>query len=183
MLLAARSQLELLSVTADTTRIIKENSGEHTANFVARVRTVDEALIKATFGTKSSLVKELMSKTVVSRARSVTSSDHDVLTAKNVLTRLERLSKDGAYPECKKDYERLSEYVHPNIGMNMLRLVASPINNKLLRFSLNSQEPFERALCASANAMVRAARGTVAAMDEILPPFGEGGLSSFPTNK
>ena len=54
MLLAARSQLELLSVVADTTRIIKENSGQHTDNFAARVRAVDEALIAATFGTRNS---------------------------------------------------------------------------------------------------------------------------------
>jgi hypothetical protein len=58
MLLAARSQLELLSLVADTTRIIKDNSGEHADNFAARVRTVDEALM-ATFGTRSARVRAL----------------------------------------------------------------------------------------------------------------------------
>ena len=172
MLFAARSQLELLALVADTTRIIKENSGEHAENFAARVRT--------TFGTRSSLVKDhLMSNTVVSRLRSVTPADHEVLTSKNILTRLEKLSKAGTYSECKKDYERLCEYAHPNLGMNMLHVVASPKSNKLLRFSLKSQEPFERALSASAGVMAYASRGTVAVMDEIQPPFGMGKVLYF----
>ncbi len=179
MLLAARSQLEVLSIVADTTRTIRENSGEQPENFVSRVRVVDEALINATFGTRSSLVKELMSKIKLSRLRSVTPHDYDVLKSKNVLTRLERLSKSGVYPECSKDYERLCDYVHPNYGMNMLHVVASPIDAKLLRLSLKSQEPFERALSASANVMARAARGMIAAIDEIQPPFGMGTASKL----
>jgi hypothetical protein len=177
LLLAARSQLELFSVVADTTRMIKENSGEHQEDFSLRVRTVDEALINATFGTRSSVLKELLPKIELSRLRPVTQKDYDVVTSKNVLTRLEKLSKSGVYPECKNDYERLCEYVHPNYGMNMLHVVASPINIKLLRFSLTSQEPFERALSASASVMVRAARGTLAVMDELQPPFGMGTVS------
>jgi hypothetical protein len=178
MLLAARSQLELFSVVADVTTVIRENAGEHTANFAARVRRVDEALITATYGTKHPLVKEAMMKLGVSRLRSPTSTDLAVLTAKNVLTRLDKLSKSGTYPGCKYDYERLCEYVHPNIGMNTLYVVASPLSDELLRFSLKSPEPFERALSASAPIMARAARGTVAAMDTIQPPFGMPTFSS-----
>lgn len=177
VLLAARSQLELLFVVADTINVIRQNAGEHTENFVKRVRKVDEALINATFGTRSSLVKDMMSKIRVSRLRSATPEDDNVLKSKNVLTHLERLSRDSAYSECKADYERLCEYVHPNYGMNMLHVVASP-HPKLLRFSLASREPFDRALAASATTMVRAARETVAAMDKIHPPFGQGILST-----
>ena len=177
MLLAARSQLELFSVVADTTRIIKENSGEHAENFAARVRAVDEALIASTFGTRSSLRKDRLQKMALSRARPVTPGDYEVLTPKNILTRLEKLSKGGIYPECKEDYEHLCDYVHPNWGMNLLHLVASPISNKLLRLSLKSEEPFERALLVSANVMLRASRGTLAVMDELQPPFGMGKLS------
>ena len=177
MLLAARSQLELLSVVADTTRIIKENLGEHANNFAARVRAVDEALIASTFGTRSSLRKDRLQKMALSRARPVTPGDYEVLTPKSILTRLEKLSKGGIYPECKEDYEHLCDYVHPNWGMNLLHLVASPISNKLLRLSLKSEEPFERALLVSANVMLRASRGTLAVMDELQPPFGMGKLS------
>jgi hypothetical protein len=42
-----------------------------------------------------------------------------------------------------------------------------------------SPQPFERALSASANVIVRAARGTVAAIDEIQRPFGIGKTTSL----
>ncbi len=179
LLLAARSQLELFFVVADTVNIIRENAGEHSEQFVRRVRTVDEALINATFGTRSSLAKEMMSKIGVSRLRAATTEDYGVLKSKNILTHLERLSKDSAYKKCKSDYERLCEYVHPNYGMNMLHVVASP-HPKLLRFSLKSQEPFVRAVTASSATMIHAARETIAAMDKVHPPFGEGTLSPLP---
>ena len=182
MLLAARSQLELFSVVADTTRIIKENSGEHAENFAARVRAVDEALISATFGTRNSVRKDRLQKMTLSRARPVTPGDYEVFTSKNILTRLEKLSKGGIYPECKEDYERLCDYVHPNWGMNLLHLVASPISNKLLRLSLKSEEPFELALLESANVMLRASRGTIAVIGELEPPFGMGKSSPLPQN-
>jgi hypothetical protein len=179
MLLASRSQLELLSVVADAGRIIKANAGEHQENFATRVQTVDEALITATYGTKSPNIKKLMSGLGVSRLRDTNPADLSVLNAKNVLTRLEKLSKSGTYPECMEDYERLCEYVHPNWGMNMLHVVASPISDKLLRFSLKSREPFERALSASASAMARAAHGTLAAFDDLHPPFGDAEITYF----
>ena len=59
LLLAARSQLELFFVVADTTNIIRANEGEHSDQFAKRVKAVDEALISATFGTRSSIVKEM----------------------------------------------------------------------------------------------------------------------------
>ena len=179
MVLAARSQLELYAVVADTTAVIDKNAGEHPHNFSARVRAVDEALINATFASRSSQVKELMTKAVKSKARPVNPTDHEVLISKNVLTRLDKLARSGVYSECKNDYERLCEYVHPNYGMNTLHVVASPLNDKLLRFSLKSQEPFERSLSASVDVMARAAQETVAAIDKIQPPFGAGVTSNL----
>jgi hypothetical protein len=178
MLLAARSQLELLAVVADTARIIRENSGEHTDRFVERVVATDEALINATFGTRSPILKELLKGFELSRLRDATERDYGVLTSKNVLTRLEKLSKLGEYVECKDDYERLCEYVHPNFGMNMLHVVRSPVDERLQRFSLTSTEPYERALRASAGIMARSATGTLAAM-EVQPPFGMGVTTRF----
>ena len=177
MVLATRSQLELFSVVADTVRIIRDNSGEHSEHFATRVRAVDEALINATFGTRSPVLQKLMPEVVKSRLRPVTSDDHDVLKSKNILTRLERVKKSGVYRECIEDYERLCEYVHPNYGMNMLHVVASAINPKFLRLSLTSPEPFERAKSASVKVMARAAQLTIAPLDEIQPPFGMGTAS------
>jgi hypothetical protein len=87
--------------------------------------------------------------------------------------------KSGVYPECKDDYERLCEYVHPNFGMNMLHVVSSPVHEKLLRFSLTSNDPYERTLTASAGVMLRAALGTLAVMEQLQPPFGMGTLTCF----
>lgn len=177
MLLPSRAQLELFSVVADVARIIKENSGEQEDQFAERVGKVDKTLINATFGTRSTVLKGLMSEVELSRLRTTVSDDLDILAAKNVLTRLDKLSKCGVYPECKSDYERLCEYVHPNWGMNMLMLVPSPLDERLMRFSLKSDEPYTRALSACAAVMGRAAAGTLAAFDNLRPPFGAGKVS------
>jgi len=177
VLLAARAQLELYSVVADTVRIIKENSGEHEQNFAQRVRAVDTALITATFGTRSSLLKQIFQRAELSKLRATKQEDLQALSSKNILTRLEKLARSGAYPECMGGYERLCEYVHPNWGMSMLHTVSSPVNPQLCRFSMISEEPFGRALVASAGAMYRAAKGTVSAFDTVEPPFGIGQIS------
>jgi hypothetical protein len=177
MLLPSRAQLELFSVVADVVRVIKENAGEQEEKFAERVRKVDQALINAAFGTRSSVLKGLLSEADLSRLRSAVSEDMDILSARNVLTRLDKLSKSGAYPECKQDYERLCEYVHPNWGMNMLMLVPSPLDTRLLRFSMRSDEPYARAVSACAAVMRRAAAGTLAAFDNLQPPFGVGKVS------
>lgn len=177
MLLPSRAQLELFSVVADVVRVIKENAGEQEDNFAERVRKVDQALINATFGTRNSVLKGLISEAALSRLRSTVSDDIDILNAKNVLTRLDKPSKSGLYPECKQDYERLCEYVHPNWGMNMLMLVPSPLDTRLLRFSPKSDEPYARAVSACAAVMGRAAAGTLAAFDNLQPPFGVGKVS------
>jgi len=172
LLLSARTQLELFSVVADAIATVKNNSGEHSGRFAERVRAVDEALITATYGTRSSVIKSRFTMVEVSPLRLLNPEDQTTLTSKNVLTRLDRLGKGGAYPQCKVDYENLCEYVHPNFGMNMLLLVANPNNEKLLRFSLKSREPFEKALTVSAEVMSRAAHHTTAVIDEVQPPFG-----------
>ena len=174
MLLAARSQLELFAVVADAIRIVKANAGQQDENLGHRVHAVDVALINATYGTRNSVLKSVMAKAGLSRLRSTNDRDLEALTSKNILTRLDKLAKGGVYPECRDDYERLCEYVHPNWGMNMLHLVKSPVNNKFLRFSLTSSDPFERALAASALPMHRAASGTLGAFDGLDPPFGIG---------
>jgi hypothetical protein len=174
LLLATRAQLELYAMVADAVRVTRECALQQDKDFAQRVHAVDLALINATYGTRSAVVKETMAHLGVSRLRPTKDEDLDNLTSKNVLTRLEKLARSKAYSECKQDYERLCEYVHPNWGMNMLHLVASPINAKFLRLSLTSPDPFERALLASASAMYRSASGTLSAFDGLEPPFGSG---------
>jgi hypothetical protein len=172
LLLAARSQLELFAVVADTVRVIRENAGQHEDQLVQRVARVDKALIKATYGTRSQFLKELFPLLNISRLREPTSADLEVLTATNVLSRLQRLAKEGTYPECERDYERLCEYVHPNWGMNQLLVVPHPSDDRLLRFSTISEDPYSRALEASCKPMWRATEGTLRVFDRLEPPFG-----------
>lgn len=172
LLLAARAQLEVFAVVADAVRAVQDNSGSHEKDFAKRVETVDKALISATYGTRSSVVKGQLPHLDVSRLRPLTQEDLETLTSRNVLTRLEKLAKHGNYPQCKEDYERLCEYVHPNWGMNMLHVVASPLNAKLLRLSMSSDDPFRRAVNASVEAMLRAGSGTIDAFEDLESPFG-----------
>ena len=174
MLLAARAQLELFAVVTDAIQIVKANAGQQDENLADRVQPVDVALINATYGIRNSVLKNVMAKAGLSRVRPTNERDFEALTSKNILTRLEKLAKSGIYPECREDYERLCDYVHPNWGMNMLHLVKSRVNDKFMRLSLTSSEPFERALVASALPMHRAASGTLGAFDGLDPPFGIG---------
>jgi hypothetical protein len=176
MLLSARSQLELLSIVAEAARIIKDNAGVHTDRFPERVRIIDKTLIKATYGTRSTQLKELFRGLPPSTLRSTSDADHDLLTSKNVLSRIDKLCKMIPSRNWKEDYERFCEYVHPNLGMNMLRVVTSPLDKRLLRFSLTSREPLDRALDASSEVMAQAARETLRAMATVQPPFGLGAV-------
>ena len=164
---------------ADTIKIVSDNAGEHAEAFVERVQRVDEALIKATYGTRSNSLKELFKSIPLSKIRETSIADLDQLTAKNVMSRLEKLSRVIPYRSCKEDYERLCEYVHPNYGMNMLRVVTSPADSRLLRFSMTSKEPYERALTASSDVMTKAARSTLHSFDTLQSPFGMGDVSYF----
>lgn len=174
LLLVARAQMELYAVVADTIRIIRENSGEHSERFVERVHSVDSALITASFGTRSGVIKDILGAQSLSRVRPMSASDEEALNSKNVLTRLQKLAKLGVYKDCLEDYERLCEFVHPNWGMNMMHLVPSPLDPRLLRFSRSSEDPFSRAVSASADALLRSARGTVDAFNDLVAPFGTG---------
>jgi hypothetical protein len=177
LLLAARVQLELFAVIANIIRVVRENSGEHEAQFVERVERVDQALINATFGTRSEVIEKLMGEAKLSQLRDQGKPDHDVLKAKNVLTRLQRLAASGLYDDCKEDYERLCEYVHPNFGLNMLLLIHSPLDARLLRLSHLSKDPFDRAVLVSARPMARSSKGCLAMFDQLEPPFGHGQMT------
>ena len=144
--------------------------------FEQRMTQVNDTLRAAIAGVPP---KDQLRAFGLSRLREATEEEYEALTSRNVLTRLERLSKSGVYPESKGDYEWLCEYVHPNFGMNMLHVVHSPVHDKLLRFSLTSTDPFERALADSAGIMVRAALGTLAVMEQLQPPFGTGEVTHF----
>ncbi len=173
LLHSTRAQLELLAVVFDVSLIIKDNAGTHSDRLVERITTVDESLIKSTFGTRNEILKGAMKSERFSKLRENKEKDIEILEAKNILTRLTKLSKSEIYKDCLLDYERLSEYCHPNYGMNMLHIVRSNISEKLLCFSLTSSEPFKMAFTTSISTMLKAATLTNQILNSLDWPFGE----------
>ena len=53
------------------------------------------------------------------------------------------------YPDCRSDYDRLSEYVHPNTGQNIILTWPSPKNAQWARLSRQSEHAFITAVTAS----------------------------------
>jgi hypothetical protein len=176
MLLAARSQMELFASVADACHVIRENAGQHEDRFQERVQAVDNALINVLSGTRSAPLKEALKASHVSKARPVDDKDLEVLSAKNILTRLGHLEKRGEFANCREVYERLCEFVHPNWGMNYLYLEVSPRDrDRFNRLSAASGSAFKRAFNVSIEPMVVAAKKTASAFDDLPTPFGMGG--------
>jgi hypothetical protein len=81
---AARSQLEIYPVTWDTVEAVRRNAGAYTASFSERVKAIDEALISATYGTRSPLIKNLLRQIPgISKVRPVNDDDVGVVEARN----------------------------------------------------------------------------------------------------
>jgi hypothetical protein len=158
MVFAARALIEVYGVTADVHSTIGKNAGDHADEFIARVKEVDEALIKATYGTRSQLVKDVFKGVASSKVREVADKDLAIMEAKNILTRIDRVSKHEDYPQCRSDYDRLSEYVHPNSGQNMILGWPSPIDEKWLRLSRRSKYAFITAVNVSVGPAEKASR-------------------------
>jgi hypothetical protein len=171
VLMAARSQIEVAAVVWDIVRIFKENAGDHEDRYLERVIRIDTELITATYGTRSDKVKELLPTMKLSRLRNTTINDMKTFEARNILTRVERLSKSERYEECREDYERLCEYLHPNLGQNLILLVNAEKSGyaKLTRID---PMVMSLALSASASAMNRASTLTEMLLQkEFGPPF------------
>lgn len=142
MVFAARALIEVYAVTRDTYATIADNAGDHEGNFATRVQAIDDALINATYGTRSELVRKLFPTLEASKLRDVNERDVTLILAKNVLTRIDRAARFDDYPDCRTDYDRLSEYVHPNTGQNIILAWPSPQNPKFVRLSRRSDYAF-----------------------------------------
>ena len=93
MLFSARALIETYAVTRDVYTIISKNAGDHEVNYVERVKTIDEALINATYGTRLELVRELFPNLEPSKLRDVNENDISLIQAINILTRINRAAK------------------------------------------------------------------------------------------
>jgi hypothetical protein len=175
-LLAARCQMEVFAVTWDVKGVLESNRGPASSDLVDRVKAVDEALIGATYGTRSKVVKDFL-RTVpgVSPLREVREADLGVLEARNVLTRIDRVDRSGVFQGFRDTYERLCEYLHPNIGQNIILHVPSGRGAGWVRLERSGATADSRAQRASALAMAESAERTIGVLEgEFVPPFGFG---------
>jgi len=178
LFLATRTQMEIFAVTWDTAETIRQNAGDEGDRFAERVKTIDEALINATYGTRSALILDLLPKLEASKLRATRDEDVQTWKARNVLTRLDRLSKSKGYGDCKADYERICEYLHPNIGQNIVLVVSSTKKKQWVKACRTDREPLKRAIRATARPMDQASKGTVQMLASLHPPFA--GVAVFP---
>jgi hypothetical protein len=149
MVFASRALIEVYAVTADTYKTIGQNAGDHPDAFLVRVKEIDRALIKATYGTRLEQVKKVFKDVASSKLRSAEDRDVDLIDAKNILTRIDRVSRMEEYPECRSDYDRLCEYVHPNTGQNLVLTWPSSKHADWLRISRRSKYAFVTAVNVS----------------------------------
>lgn len=170
MLFAARAQVELYAVAADVARVIEENATGDEAHMAERVSTVDRALITATLGTRSEAVKNAVRADGGSAVRSPSEEDIQAIDAVNVVSRIKRADQQSEYEGLTGDYERLCEYLHPNVGQTILLMVEASANTA--KFSTLAEEPMMRALDVSLNPMRRAAELSTRLAFSPVFPFG-----------
>jgi len=72
LLQSTRFQMECFALVYSTIAVVRANSGNYTSGFFKRVVAVDEALVNATYGTRSEDVLKVFEELSPSRLRAVT---------------------------------------------------------------------------------------------------------------
>jgi hypothetical protein len=177
---STRAQIELLAVAFDTLTIVRRNSGTREETFADRVAKVDEALITAVYGTRDKSMIDLIQSQGSSQFRPILEHDVDVLSARNMVTRIEKFERSESYKPLIDDYFRLCDYLHPNILQNILLMrfsgrsikLPSGRDEKLTKISRDDPGIMETAIARTLHPMTLAARGTMREFEKIEPPFG-----------
>ncbi|MCU1733140.1 MULTISPECIES: hypothetical protein [unclassified Pseudomonas] len=172
MLFAARSMVEIFAVVFDLFDHMKQNRGDHPDRYFDRVISIDKALINATSGNRLDFVKDVIASATPSKLREFSEDDMLTIQAKNIMTRIDRSSKKSSYTECRSDYDRLSEYIHPNIGQNSVLCWPSPKNEKWVRISRSSEYSVASAFRASILPTQKAAEAIMREVTSMEFPFG-----------
>lgn len=161
LVFSTRAQIEVLALVSDALSIVRHNAGHHPKNFARRAQEVDEALITAFYGTRDERVINLVEQYGASKLRPARGRDFEVLNARNIMTRIEKLAKNGEYESLIADYYRLCDYLHPNFGQNVILIRPSAKNPKLMTVSRTDPGIMETALDRTLGPMTLAARSTV----------------------
>jgi hypothetical protein len=142
---ASRGQIELFALCWHVFAVVSENAGFEQPDLARRMKAVDEALIMATFGTRSAELFDLYQRNELSLLRSTEPRDMEVFKAKNILTRIQKAGGKSNYPSCCDDYERLSELLHPNSPQNLIFMVPSTDERGSFRVALKDPLHVRRA--------------------------------------
>jgi len=170
MLLTARAAVEVLAATYDVHSRIEIDSADPHRAFAERVQRVDEVLIGATFGSRYAQFKDDLRGAGLSKSRTADAHDFEVLQAKNVLTLIDNLTRAGAYPGARDAYYHLCEYVHTNIGQNMIFL-RPPEGEGQAIISRKSERLVERASTITLEPMAISCDAIAQLCRAFKPPF------------
>jgi hypothetical protein len=181
LFLGTRCQMEVFAVIFDTMAIIEKNAGDHEADYASRVQAIDEALLNATYGTRNKDFPKWLGQVAPSKIRPMRTEDTELLEARNILTRIDKVARKVGYEFFREDYDRLSEYLHPNVAQNVVLIWPSSIGGNIAKVSRVDSRIMETALNATSGPMALTARGTVQALQVRKPPFAwAGGRWVFP---
>jgi hypothetical protein len=170
--LAARAQMELFAVCWDVSQIVERNRGASEDRLAERVKEVDEALINATFGSRDPRFFDGLRRVKrVSGLRQIVEGDFKPLTASNVLTRLDRLSRVARYSACRQEYDHLCEVLHPNMGQSLVLMRPHPERDGDVRFA-RDRLVLERLMETTSEPMAIATDGTISSLNAVEWPFG-----------
>jgi hypothetical protein len=108
----ARSQIELFAAAYAPVSIIQAlTSSEPDEDSVSRV---DRALVKFVYGNRA----DLLGKLEVPDISSIPATAKVDWKAVNILTLIDKASKNSEFATLRRDYEQLCEYLHPNLMSN-----------------------------------------------------------------
>jgi hypothetical protein len=169
---AARAQIELFAIAWHVYDIVAANAGFEKPDLQKRMLAVDEALIMAIHGTRSGQVMELYTGESPSKLRPTRARDFETFTAKNILTRIQKADSGSEYKNCNEDYERLSDYLHPNCAQNLLFMTQSSAGSDLFHIGLKNPQYLRRAQYQSVHAIQNASYEILRLVSDLADPFG-----------
>ncbi len=169
---AARAQLETYAYVHDTVCIIQQNAGNQPENYLERVATVDNELIRAMHGTRSERMLDIVATVGARDVRPLLGDGRETEAVRNIRSRMEKASKTSPYREIVSDYEHVSAYVHSSYQQDEILMVPSATGDgRFSRLSRTHNLPLEALTRATARAMAIAARSTIDEFANLDPPF------------
>jgi hypothetical protein len=166
----ARCQVELLASLYRPISIIRVSSAkEPTAD---QVCAVDRALVRFLYGNRAQQY-DFFYRNCRDFADAPPTANED-WTAINVLTLIDKLDKDNDYHGVKQDYERLCEFLHPNLLSNFVLTEPFVKDAKTnIRIHRKSEYVMARCLRDTAQRMAAWTDATIQIVNSVDWPFGE----------